>query len=61
VVEHRTKNESFVNFITYAFFRSLTRFAFDLKDPDKPDSPTITAIMALEAFAGGWWQSTSRR
>lgn len=50
VVEHREKNESFVDFVTYAFFASPTRFTFDLKDPEKPDSLTVTAIMALDGF-----------
>jgi hypothetical protein len=50
VVEHREKNESFVDFVTYAFFASPTRFTFDLKDPEKPDSPTVTAVMALDGF-----------
>ena len=46
VVEHRReKNESFVDFITYAFFTAPARFIFDLKDPEKPDSPTVTAVM----------------
>lgn len=50
VVEHREKNESFVDFITYAFFTAPARFIFDLKDPEKPDSPTVTAIMKLDGF-----------
>ena len=50
VVEHREKDESFVDFITYAFFTAPARFIFDLKDPEKPDSPTITAIMKLDGF-----------
>lgn len=50
VVEHREKDESFVDFITYAFFTNPTTFRFDLKDPQKLDSPTITALMTLEGF-----------
>jgi Protein of unknown function (DUF2939) len=50
VVEHREKDESFVDFITYAFFTDPTTFRFDLKDPENPDSPTVTAIMALDGF-----------
>lgn len=50
VVEHREKDESFVDFITYAFFSSPTTFRFDLKDPEKPDSPTVAAIMALDGL-----------
>jgi Protein of unknown function (DUF2939) len=50
VVEHREKDESFVDFITYAFFTEPTKFRFDLKDPEKPDSPTVTALMTLEGF-----------
>jgi hypothetical protein len=47
VVEHREKDESFTPFVTYAFFASPTRFTFDLEDPEKPDSRTVTAIMEL--------------
>jgi len=47
VVEHRERNESFADFVTYAFFSAPTRFRVDLKDPEKPDSPTVTALMAL--------------
>jgi len=47
VVEHQRKDESFAPFVTYAFFSAPTRFRFDLKDPNKADSPTITAEMAL--------------
>jgi len=47
VVEHRERDESFADFVTYAFFASPTRFTFDLKDPEKPDSVTVTAIMEL--------------
>jgi len=47
IVEHQRKDESFAPFVTYAFFSAPTRFRFDLKDPNKPDSPTITAEMAL--------------
>ena len=50
VVAHREKNESFVDFITYAFFTAPTAFRFDLKDPEKPDSPTVTALMTLEGY-----------
>ena len=50
VVEHRKKDESFVDFITFAFFTAPARFIFDLKDPEKPDSPTVTAIMKLDGF-----------
>lgn len=50
VVEHREKDESFADFITYAFFTSPTKFRFDLKDPEKPDSPTVTANMELVGF-----------
>jgi hypothetical protein len=50
VVEHRREEKSFADFVTYAFFIAPTRFAFDLKDPEKPDSPTITAVMALEGL-----------
>lgn len=53
VVQHRERNESFVDFITYAFFTSPTRFIFDLKDPEKPDSPTVTAVMELD---GARWR-----
>jgi hypothetical protein len=47
VVEHRREGKSFADFVTYAFFSAPTRFRFDLKDPEKPDSPTITALMEL--------------
>ncbi len=47
VVEHRERDESFADFVTYAFFAAPTRFTFDLKDPEKPDSLTVTAIMEL--------------
>jgi len=50
VVEHRRRDESFADFVTYAFFAGPTRFTFDLKDPEKPDSPTLTAIMELTGF-----------
>jgi hypothetical protein len=47
VVEHRRKQESFADFVTYAFFSAPTRFRVDLKDPEKTDSPTITTQMEL--------------
>lgn len=47
VVEHRRKQESFAEYVTYAFFSAPTRFQVDLKDPDAPDSPTITTQMEL--------------
>lgn len=47
VVEHRRRDESFADFITYAFFSGPTTFTFDLTDPDEPKSPTVTAIMKL--------------
>lgn len=50
VAEHRRKDESFANFVTYAFFASPTEFTFDLKDPEKPDSLTLTAVMELTGF-----------
>ncbi len=50
VVEHRKNDESFVDFVEYAFFSSPTTFKVTLKDPDKPDSPAVAAIMALT----GW-------
>jgi len=50
VVEHRRRDESFVDFITYAFFASPTVFTFDVKDPEKPDSPTVKAVMELVGF-----------
>lgn len=50
VVEHRREGKSFFDFVTYAFFASLTEFTFDLKDPEKTDSPTLTAIMALSSL-----------
>ncbi len=50
VVEHRKEDESFADFVTYAFFAAPTRFTFDLKDPEKPDSPTVTAVMALDGL-----------
>lgn len=50
VVEHRKSDESFFDFVSYAFFASPTTFQFDLKDPEKPDSPMVTAIMALSGF-----------
>jgi len=50
VVEHRQRDESFAPFVTHAFFASPTEFTFDLKDPEKPDSPTVTAVMKLEGF-----------
>jgi hypothetical protein len=50
VVEHRREGKSFVDFVTYAFFASPTEFTVDLKDPEKPDSPTVTAIMELTGF-----------
>jgi len=48
VVEHREKGESFRDFVTYAFFSSPTTFTVDLQDPEKPDSPTVGAVMRLE-------------
>jgi DUF2939 family protein len=50
VVEHRERGESFVDFVTFAFFTSPRRFVFDLKDPEKPDSLKIRAVMALEGL-----------
>ena len=50
VVEHRQKGEGFGDFVEWAFFSSLTTFTIDLKDPDKPDSPTVGAVMALEGL-----------
>lgn len=51
VVEHRERDESFIDFITYAFFSGPTTFTFDLKDPEEPNSPTVTAIMRLTGFS----------
>ena len=53
VVEHRRKDESFIDFVDYAFFASPTTFKLDLKDPGKPDSPTLTAVME---FSGLRWR-----
>jgi len=50
VVEHQRNDKSFAPFVTYAFFSGPTTFTFDLKDPEKPDSPTLTAIMELTGF-----------
>jgi hypothetical protein len=50
VVEHRREGKSFADFVTYAFFATPTEFTVDLKDPAKPDSPTLTAIMELTGF-----------
>ncbi len=47
VVEHRREGKSFGDFVTYAFFSAPTRFRVDLKDPEKPNSPTLTAQMEL--------------
>jgi hypothetical protein len=47
VVEHQRKDESFAPFVTYAFFSAPTRFRFDLKDPNRPDSLRIAAKMDL--------------
>lgn len=47
VVDHRERGESFVDFVTFAFFTAPTRFTFDLKDPEKADSLTVKAIMEL--------------
>lgn len=47
VVEHRKAGESFADFVTYAFFSAPTAFTVDLKDPERPDSPTLTLIMTL--------------
>jgi hypothetical protein len=53
VVEHRERGEGFADFVTYAFFASPTTFTVDLQDPDKPDSPTVGAVMKL---AGLRWR-----
>jgi Protein of unknown function (DUF2939) len=50
VIEHRKKDESFVDFITYAFFMTPTKFKVDLKDPETPKSPTVTAILELVGY-----------
>jgi len=50
VVEHRHAGKSFFDFVTYAFFASPTEFTVDLQDPEKADSPTLTAIMALSGL-----------
>ncbi len=50
VVEHTKNGESFVDLIDYAFFASPTTFKLDLKDPEKPDCPALTAIMAFSGF-----------
>jgi Protein of unknown function (DUF2939) len=50
VVEHRKKDESFIDFITYAFFMSPTKFKVDLKDPEKAHAPTVTAILELVGY-----------
>ncbi|HUU66641.1 MAG TPA: DUF2939 domain-containing protein [Methyloceanibacter sp.] len=47
VVKHRREGKSFFDFVTYAFFAGPTEFTVDLKDPQKPDSPTLTAVMEL--------------
>lgn len=56
VVEHREQRESFMDFVTYAFFTAPTRFRFDLKDPEKAKSPTIVVIMEL---VGPRWRVVS--
>jgi hypothetical protein len=50
VVEHQRNDKSFAPFVTYAFFSGPTTFTFDLKDPKKADSPSLTAIMELTGF-----------
>ena len=50
VAEHRRKGEGFADFVTYAFFTSPTTFTAKMKDPDKPDSPTIGTAMKLDGF-----------
>lgn len=50
VVERRKRDESFFDFVAYAFFASPTTFKLDLKDPEKPDSPTVTGIMELSGL-----------
>jgi len=50
VVEHRRTGEGFADFVKWAFFSSPTTFTVDLKDPDRPDSPTVGAVMALEGL-----------
>ena len=47
VVEHRMKDESFADFVTYAFFAAPAEFTVDLKDPERPNSPTLTVVMEL--------------
>lgn len=47
VVEHRSEGKSFADFVTYAFFSAPTVFRVDLRDPERPDSPTLTARMEL--------------
>lgn len=47
VVEHRKAGKSFSDFVTYAFFSAPAAFTIDLKDPERPDSPTLTVIMRL--------------
>ncbi|MGH6736490.1 MAG: DUF2939 domain-containing protein [Methyloceanibacter sp.] len=56
VVERRRERKSFADFVTYAFFSAPTRFRVDLKDPEKPNSPTLTAEMEL---IGPWWRVVS--
>ncbi len=56
VVKRRRDKKSFIDFVTYAFFESPTEFRVDLKDPDKPNSPTLTALMKL---TGGRWRVVS--
>ena len=50
VVEHRERHESFIDFVDYAFFSSPTTFKLDLKDPGKPSTPTLTAIVEFSGF-----------
>jgi hypothetical protein len=53
VVKHRQAQKSFADFVTYAFFISPTEFRVDLKDPNDPESPSITALMRLTGLR---WQ-----
>jgi hypothetical protein len=56
VVERRREKKSFADFVTYAFFSAPTAFSVDLKDPNDPNSPTLTARMEL---LGPRWRVTA--
>jgi hypothetical protein len=53
VVKRRQEQKSFADFVTYAFFTSPTEFRVDLRDPNDPNSATVTALMA---FTGARWR-----